>query len=981
MDPPPVPPGISPASTLLADPLFEEEIDIATAHRDATWEPQMDLASLATAPQPRPWHGELAAVRQNFIRQILGLNPFRTSYFALYRPLKDFRSRAILLAAVLLAMAAGVPLPLIGVIFGKIINNFPPPEEELNLRLFQLMGIAVAYFAVTWGWSLCWAVVGERVSRKTREDLLERALGLDMAYFDVTAPDMTNILTEKTQTIQLGTSEKVGLFIASISYFITAFVVGFTLNAKLTAVLFVTVIPAMALIVVFGTRTVSRLAKKAAFYTEKATGVAESAIRSVHVVQAFGVSDKLAQDHSNFLQSALRAGIRKSIAGAVMLGSVWCIAYAANALAFWYGNRLRQESGYESGSAGTIYAVVFLILDAAFVVGQFGPFIQTLALAAAAGQSVFSILDHPNPDIDVYSTEGKDAEASHFGKGITLQHVSFVYPARPTVRVLDDVNLHFPAGKVTGVVGPSGSGKSTVTALLLRFYDPSVGKVALAGEDIRTYNVSSLRSHMALVTQNPVLFTGTILDNIKQGLPPSQPFTEEEILAKCHAAAMEAHCDFIDHLPDGINTMVGSGHHSQLSGGQKQRITLARALVGSPALLLLDEFTSAMDATSEAIVLNNLKQSSAASNRTTIIIAHRLVTVKEADQILVMKDGAVVERGQHESLVKENGTYAELIRAQQFEKKRTCSPGSSSISSSRLSRKESPVSVEFVNANGENSPLLSNGRTRLSSIQLIARCLTLSRKETPAIGAGLLCSLMSGGIIIGEAIIFGNLVELLNDQSGSPQLGSRVRTFSLMFFVLSLIAFASHAGSGSAFGMVSENLTLRIRDISLRTILNQDLAWFTKPGHSHHDLMSKINMDSGHLSGLSGVILGTFFSITTSVVGGIILAHIMAWKIAIVLLCAVPVMVVAGFLRLRILAKSEERHQTAYNSAAAMASEACSAIQTIAALGRERDILWKYKRAVQKPYEESLKCSIWGNSLLAFSLSITYFVYALAYWW
>lgn len=966
---------------MLPDPLFEDEIDITAVHHHGTRERPMDLASLATAPQPRPWHGELAAVRQNFIRQILGLNPFKTSYFALYRPLKDFQSRALLLAAVLLAMAAGVPLPLIGVVFGKIINNFPPPEEVLNVRLMQLMGIAVVYFAVTWGWSLCWAVVGERVSRKTREDLLERALGLDMAYFDVTAPDMTNILTEKTQTIQLGTSEKVGLFIASISYFVTAFAVGFTLNAKLTGVLFFTVIPAMTLVVVFGTKTVSNLAKKAASFTEKAAGVAESAIRSVHIVQAFGVSERLAQDHVNFLRSALRAGIRKGIAGAVMLGSVWCIAYAANALAFWYGNRLRRESGYESGSAGTIYAVVFLILDASFVVGQFGPFIQTLALAAAAGQSVFSILDHPTPDIDVYSAEGNDVDASQFKKDITLRHVSFVYPARPTVRVLDDVSLQFPAGKVTGVVGPSGSGKSTVTALLLRFYDPSVGKVTLAGEDIRNYNVSSLRSHMALVTQHPVLFTGTILDNIKHGLPTSQPYTEEEILAKCHAAAMEAHCDFIDNLPDGMNTMVGSGHHSQLSGGQKQRITLARALVGNPSLLLLDEFTSAMDATSEAIVLQNLKRSSAASNRTTIIIAHRLVTVKEADQIIVMKDGAVVEKGQHEELVRASGTYAELIRAQQFEKKRTRSPGASSIASSQFSIKESPVGMKSGAAADESTPLLPKPRKQRSSLQLIARCLNLSRKEAPFISLGLLSSLMSGGIIIGEAIIFGSLVELLNDQSGTPQLESRVTKFSLMFFILALIAFASHALSGSAFGIVSENLTLRIRDISLRTILNQDLAWFTKPGHSHHDLMSRINMDSGHLSGLSGVILGTFFSITTSVVGGIILAHIMAWKIAIVLLCAVPVMVVAGFLRLRIMAKNEERHQTAYNSAAAMASEACAAIQTVAALGRERDVLWMYKMAVQKPYEESLKFSIWANSLLAFSYSITYFVYALAFWW
>lgn len=381
MEPSPVP-GIPSATALVEEindlepfPPFDES---ETASTSSLWERPVDLASLATAHQPLPWHGHLATtVRRNVVRRILGLNPFKTSYFALYRPLKDFQSRAILVAGILLAIAAGLPLPLIGVVFGRIINNFPPSEEDLNTRLVQLMEIAVAYFVVTWGWSVCWAVIGERVSRKTREDLLERALGLDMAYFDVSAPDMTNILTEKTQTIQLGTSEKVGVFIASMSYFVAAFSVGFMLNARLTGVLFVTVIPAMTLVVVFGTKYVSKFSKQAAAFTEKAAAVAESAIRAVQVVQAFGVSEQLAQDHIRFLRSALRMGIRKSIAGAVMLGSVWCIAYAANALAFWYGHRLRVEGGYQSGDAGTIYAVVFLILDASFVVGAFGPFIQT----------------------------------------------------------------------------------------------------------------------------------------------------------------------------------------------------------------------------------------------------------------------------------------------------------------------------------------------------------------------------------------------------------------------------------------------------------------------------------------------------------------------------------------------------------------------------------------------------------------------------
>lgn len=230
-------------------------------------------------------------------------------------------------------------------------------------------------------------------------------------------------------------------------------------------------------------------------------------------------------------------------------------------------------------------------------------------------------------------------------------------------------------------------------------------------------------------------------------------------------------------------------------------------------------------------------------------------------------------------------------------------------------------------------------------------------------------------------MLFGNLVELLNDTSGSNELTARIALYCLLFLVLAITALLSHGFGKTAFGMVSENLVLRVRDVSFRTILQQDIAWFAKPGHSHHALMAKINMDSGSISGLSGVILGTVFSVSTSVLGGIILAHVIAWKIAIVLLAAVPVMLLAGFLRLRILAIAEEHHQTAYNDAAALASEATSSMQIVAAFGLEKHFFDGYQESIRKPYEEHLRFSLLGNILLAFSLSITYFVYSLAYWW
>lgn len=202
-----------------------------------------------------------------------------------------------------------------------------------------------------------------------------------------------------------------------------------------------------------------------------------------------------------------------------------------------------------------------------------------------------------------------------------------------------------------------------------------------------------------------------------------------------------------------------------------------------------------------------------------------------------------------------------------------------------------------------------------------------------------------------------------------------------MFFILAIVALLSHSIGKTAFGIVSENLILRVRDRSLSTILQQDIAWFSRPGHSQHALLSKINNDAGSISGLSGVLVGTIFTVATSIFGGIVLAHIVAWRIAIALTAAVPIMIGAGYLRLRILAVAEDHHRSAYNEAAALASEATSAMQVVAAFGLEQHFIDGYREAIRGPYEKHFRFSVLGNILLAFSLSITYFVYAFAYWW
>ena len=679
------------------------------------------------------------------------------------------------------------------------------------------------------------------------------------------------------------------------------------------------------------------------------------------------------------------------------------LRYAANALAFWQGSQ-QLASGSSGGSAGTVYAVVFLILDASFVIGQFGPFIQTFALAAAAGRNVFALLDHPDAHINVYSDEGSPALRELFRNDIKYHSVSFVYPARPTARVLDAVNLTFRPGTLTGVVGASGSGKSTIAALLLRLYDPSSGKITIQDHDIREYNVSSLRSQIAMVGQDPILFSGTILENIGHGFPHEvlKEMSPDEKKQKCIAAAKEANAwSFIKGLPEGVDTKIGNSGGTQLSGGQKQRVCLARALVSDPALLILDEFTSALDSTSESLVIDALNKDAFRSGRTIIMIAHRLATLKSADHIMVMGQGRLLEEGTHDDLLSmENGAFRALMHAQQL----TTEDHSSLEPTPRTSLDEAEAPLSKIrSAVTERKSVADverqqeNDSKSASPLTLISRAFDLSRSEWSLITLGVCASILSGAIVIGESITFGNLINILNSDDDPSEIRSKSNIWCLVFFILALVALCAYTISGTSFGIVSERLIQRSRDISLRTILRQDMEWFSQAKHSPHALVASLTTDSGHLSGLSGVIIGTMFSVATSMIGGIVLAHIVAWRVAVVLLGAIPVMIFAGFLRIRVLARFEQRHQTAYNEAAAFASEACSAISTVASLGRERGVFDEYKNAINKPYKDSIKYAALGNTLLAFALAITYvllllclarlliqnryFVYALAYWW
>lgn len=327
------------------------------------------------------------------------------------------------------------------------------------------------------------------------------------------------------------------------------------------------------------------------------------------------------------------------------------ILYTSWGLALWYGAQLSKNEGY---SFDHVFKVFLVIISTGFGVAEAMAVAPDFAKGGKAVESVFSILDR-KPKID--SDEPESRQVEKLEGLIELKDVTFFYPSRPDVTIFDNFCLKINAGMTVALVGQSGSGKSTIIGLIERFYDPIAGRITVDGIDIKKYNLKSLRKNIGLVQQEPVLFASSIRENILYG---NENATESEIIKA--ATAANAH-NFISSLPEGYETFCGE-RGVQLSGGQKQRIAIARAVLKDPAILLLDEATSALDAESERVVqeaLDRLMQ-----NRTTVVVAHRLSTIRNADSIAVLQEGKIVEQGNHETLMGkgEGGSYFSLVKLQ-----------------------------------------------------------------------------------------------------------------------------------------------------------------------------------------------------------------------------------------------------------------------------------------------------------------------------
>ncbi|TDH06909.1 hypothetical protein EPR50_G00118420 [Perca flavescens] len=384
-------------------------------------------------------------------------------------------------------------------------------------------------------------------------------------------------------------ADQVSIFIERISTFVFGFMVGFIGGWKLTLVV-IAVSPLIGIAAGLMAMAVARLTGRELKSYAKAGAVADEVLSSIRTVAAFGGEEKEAERYDRNLAEAQNWGVKKGTIVGLFQGYLWCIIFFCFALAFWYGSKLVIDT--KELSPGTLIQVFFGVLMAAMHLGQASPCLEAFASGRAAAKIIFDTIDR-EPEIDCFSEKGHKLDKV---KGdIEFHNVTFFYPSRPEVKILNDLSMQIKAGETTAFVGPSGSGKSTTIQLFQRFYDPKEGMVSLDGHDIRTLNIQWLRSLIGIVEQEPVLFATTIAENIRFGRPG---VTMEDIIQ----ATKEANAyNFITNLPQKFDTLVGEGG-GQMSGGQKQRIAIARALIRNPRILLLDMATSALDNESEAVV-------------------------------------------------------------------------------------------------------------------------------------------------------------------------------------------------------------------------------------------------------------------------------------------------------------------------------------------------------------------------------------------
>ncbi|XP_019165678.1 PREDICTED: ABC transporter B family member 9-like [Ipomoea nil] len=916
---------------------------------------------------------------------------------------------SLIIAGTLGAIGNGMAQPLMTIFFGELINSFGTTDPSHAVHQVSKICIKYVYLAIGSGIAAylqmsCWMITGERQAGRIRALYLQTILRQDIAFFDTgtTTGEVIGRMSGDTILIQEAMGEKVGKFLQFTSTFVGGFAIAFSKGWLLSLVLSSSI---PALVITGGSMAllIAKMSSRGQVAYAQAGNVVEQTIGGIRTVASFTGEQRAIKKYEEKLQIAYKSTVQQGLASGIGLGVILLVVFSTYGLAVWYGAKLIIHNGY---TGGDVINILMAIMNGGIALGQTSPSLNAFSAGQVAAYKMFETINR-KPVIDVYDTSG--TELQDIRGEIELKDVYFKYPARKDVQIFAGFSIYIPSGKTAALVGQSGSGKSTIISLLERFYDPDSGEVIIDGVNLKKFKVRWLRQQMGLVSQEPILFATSIKENISYG---KENATDAEIRTAIELANA---AKFLDKLPEGLDTMVGE-HGTQLSGGQKQRIAIARAILKNPKILLLDEATSALDAESERIVQDALDKVMA--NRTTVVIAHRLTTIRNADLIAVVQTGKLVEQGTHDELIKDpNGAYTQLVRMQEGNKQQEEKTTTTSV--------EDPAAAadddELSRSQQEQQMLSSVLRRSISRVQSfthsyaipglvdiqqsedqqvedkleeaavvdaqtlkkrkrvsIKRLALLNKPEFPFLLLGVLAACFHGIIFPIFGLLLSTVIKIFFKPL--PEMNKDSKFWALMYILLGVATLIVVPIQNFFFGVAGGKLIQRIRSLTFRKVVYQEISWFDDPANSSGAVGARLSTDASTVRSLVGDALALIVQNMATVVAGVVIAFTANWILAFIVLVVIPLLGLQGFMQMRLYAGFSANAKVMYEEASQVANDAVGSIRTVASFCAEEKVMAMYQKKCEEPMKQGVKIGLISGGGLGFGSLVLYLTNAFCFY-